>query len=370
MFLFIILMNKNIINTLPNKNILVNIIKGRNNMDIYENFERVYMKKSKVIEMVCAMLSSISSRNDLFTTVEKSYGKNNLKILLNKYSDLFKVLESLGAEGYEILEFLLINNEFDNISKYETQVKALEEVEFFYYFFGGYIPKESINKALEKEEKLKEFYYEFNFCCSSFEVLKYLFYDKENFLTMLFNCIKEFDTKELDEVMENMNFLYEDLFNTISEYLKDSSPLGASQKLMGKTFKNRGPYENFIFVPTYFLPGKAVRFIGNDQILLYKILENGEETQNKLRIQQCLKVISDPTRFDILQLLCENEPMFGKEIAEHMKLSPPTISHHLDQLRDIGFVNEERVKNSKYFSANKDSLNQFIKIFHKTLNKK
>lgn len=338
-------------------------------MDRAENLEKVYMIKSKVIEMTCAMLSAISPRNELFAITEKAYGKSFIKNILYKYEPLLKILDNLGAKGYEILEFLLINKEFNDIEKYEAHVKSLENIEFFHCFFGGFIPKERFEKALENEQKLKEFYYEFNFCCASFETLKYVCFQKENFLDMIFSCIKEFNTIELDKVMADMDFLYEDLFNTIIEHLKDSTPLEASQKLMGKTFKNRGPYEDFIFIPTFFLPGKAVRFMGKDQILLYKILENGEETQNKLRIQQCLKVLSDPTRFELLELLCENEPMFGKQIAEHLKLSTPTISHHLDQLRDIGFVNEERVKNSKYFSANKPTINSFIKILDKAFNK-
>lgn len=339
-------------------------------MNNFEEHERVFMRKSKVTEMISAMLSSISPKTELYNIVKKAYGEEFLKNIKGKYDYMLKTLSNLNMGGYEILEFLLINKEFDNILKYESYVKSLDDIEFFHYFFGDYIPKENFEKVLQDPTTITEFYNEFNYCCSNLETLKYVLFEKEIFLSLLFNCIKEFDTKVLSETMEQMDYLYEDLYKTISKHLEINDPLETSQILMGKTFRNRGPYENFIFIPTFFLPGKAVRFFGKDQIFLYKVLEDPEKGENKLKIQQCLKVLSDPTRFEILELLQDNEPMFGKQIAEYMNLSTPTISHHLDQLKEIGFINEERDKNLKYFSSNKNNINQFIYLLDKTLNRK
>lgn len=338
-------------------------------MDNFEEQGTVSLRKSKIIEMTSAMLSSISPKATIYNIVKKAYGETFLKNIKDKYDYMLRILNSLNMGGYEILEFLLINNEFDHILKYESHIKGLDDIVFLHYFFGGYIPKESFQKVIQDPQTLEEFHKEFNYCCSSLEALKYIIFEKDIFLSLLFNCIKEFDNKSLSDTMEQMDYLYEDLYRTISYYLKENNPLETSQILMGKTFKNRGPYENFVFIPTFFLPGKVVRFFGKDQILLYKVLENPEEGENKLKIQQCLKVLSDPTRFEIIELLQQNEPMFGKQIAEYMNLSTPTISHHLDLLKDIGFINEEREKNLKYFSSNKDNINQFINLLHKTLNK-
>lgn len=338
-------------------------------MDNFKKNERVIMKKSKVIEMISAMLSTISPRNEFYNIVKNVYGENFLKNITNKYSYMLKILSNLNMSGYEILEFLLINNEFDDIIKYEYHVKTLDNVEFLFYFFGGYVPRENFKKVLDGTLTLENFHNKFNYCCSNIETLEYIIFEKEIFLSLLFNCIKEFDTKDFNHTMEQMDYLYEDLFSTISLYLEENDPLETSQKLMGKTFKNRGPYDSFFFIPSFFLPGKAVRYFGKDQILLYKIFETEEENQNRFKLLQYLKVLSDPTRFEILELLQNNEPMYGKQIAEYMNLSTPTISHHLDQLKDVGFINEERDKNLKYFSANKNNINQFISILNKTLNK-
>lgn len=339
-------------------------------MNEYKIKTQFKMRTSKVIEMTSAMLSIISPRNESYNIAKDVYGDDFIQSIVDKYSYILKILDNLSMKGYEILEFLLINHEFDDILKYESHIRSLDDLEFFNYFFGGYIPRDSLEGVIDNTLSLKAFYNQYGFCCSNIETLKYIIFEKEIFLTLLFNCIKEFDTNTLDDTIEQIDYLYEEFFKRLLLDLESNHPLKASENLLGKTFKNRGPYKNFVFIPVFFLPTKAVRYFGENQILLYKVMESNEILDNKLKLLECLKVISDPTRFEIIQLLQNNEPMFGKQIAEYMSLSTPTISHHLDQLKNVGFINEERHKNSKYFSANINSLNEFIDLLTKTLNKK
>lgn len=53
------------------------------------------------------------------------------------------------------------------------------------------------------------------------------------------------------------------------------------------------------------------------------------------------KALADPTRRQILKLLCEREMSAG-EIASHFEVSKPTISGHLSVLKDAGLVDVER----------------------------
>jgi DNA-binding transcriptional ArsR family regulator len=50
--------------------------------------------------------------------------------------------------------------------------------------------------------------------------------------------------------------------------------------------------------------------------------------------------------------------MFGKELAKELGIGTSTVSHHLDQLRSIGLINEEREKSVKYFSINTNEYNR------------
>lgn len=53
------------------------------------------------------------------------------------------------------------------------------------------------------------------------------------------------------------------------------------------------------------------------------------------------KALNDPTRREILNLLKEKELTAG-EIADHFDISRPSISHHLDLLKQADSVTAEK----------------------------
>ncbi|MBC6697523.1 autorepressor SdpR family transcription factor [Hymenobacter sp. BT190] len=53
------------------------------------------------------------------------------------------------------------------------------------------------------------------------------------------------------------------------------------------------------------------------------------------------KALNDPTRRAILELLRE-QPRTAGEIADHFQFSKPTISHHLDLLRQADLVTSDK----------------------------
>lgn len=75
-----------------------------------------------------------------------------------------------------------------------------------------------------------------------------------------------------------------------------------------------------------------------------------------------LKVIADPSRFKILQLL-KNEEYYAQELAKLINLTTATLSHHMEILTGEGLVevvlNEQNKKNI-YFRLNKKEMNQLI----------
>lgn len=69
------------------------------------------------------------------------------------------------------------------------------------------------------------------------------------------------------------------------------------------------------------------------------------------------KVLADPTRLRILNLLANNtEPICVCDIVDRFDLGQPTISHHLRILRDSCFVQTERRANFIYYSLNQDCI--------------
>ena len=74
------------------------------------------------------------------------------------------------------------------------------------------------------------------------------------------------------------------------------------------------------------------------------------------------KALSDPTRRKILELLREKDMSAG-EIADHFKISKPSISHHLNLLKNSELVLGEKIGQNVYYSLNTTALQELIKWF-------
>ena len=71
------------------------------------------------------------------------------------------------------------------------------------------------------------------------------------------------------------------------------------------------------------------------------------------------KALNDATRREILQLLREKDRTAG-EIADHFSISKPSISHHLDLLKQADLVNSVRKGQFIYYSINTTVLDELL----------
>ena len=72
------------------------------------------------------------------------------------------------------------------------------------------------------------------------------------------------------------------------------------------------------------------------------------------------KALNDPTRRQILELLKEKEMTAG-EIAEQFNMSWPSISHHLDLLKQAKLVEAEKEGQYIYYSLNINVVDEILK---------
>jgi DNA-binding transcriptional ArsR family regulator len=80
------------------------------------------------------------------------------------------------------------------------------------------------------------------------------------------------------------------------------------------------------------------------------------------------KALNDPTRRQILQMLQEDDLSAG-EIAEGFDISKPSISHHLDILRQAKLIDRERDGQFIRYSINTTVLEEAANWFLEILNK-
>lgn len=78
--------------------------------------------------------------------------------------------------------------------------------------------------------------------------------------------------------------------------------------------------------------------------------------------------LADPTRRKILDLLRKGDKNAG-EIAEHFSISKPSISHHLNTLREAGLVDAEKKGQNVIYSLNTSVLQDMMQLIASLVNK-
>ncbi|GAB6181560.1 sporulation delaying system autorepressor SdpR [Desulfotomaculum defluvii] len=85
-------------------------------------------------------------------------------------------------------------------------------------------------------------------------------------------------------------------------------------------------------------------------------------------INRTFQALSDPTRREILKMLRENDLTAG-DIANHFNISKPSISHHLNILKNADLVLDERKGQFIYYSLNTSVLEDVMSWFAAFINK-
>ena len=81
------------------------------------------------------------------------------------------------------------------------------------------------------------------------------------------------------------------------------------------------------------------------------------------------KALNDQTRREILELLRSGDKTAG-EIADSFNISKPSISHHLDLLRQAGLVESVKEGQFIYYSINVTMVDEIVKWFMQFKTKK
>ena len=74
------------------------------------------------------------------------------------------------------------------------------------------------------------------------------------------------------------------------------------------------------------------------------------------------KALNDPTRREILEMLKDGDLTAG-EIADRFHISKPSISHHLDLLRQAELVTSVKEGQFIYYSLNTTVMDEMLKWF-------
>lgn len=82
-------------------------------------------------------------------------------------------------------------------------------------------------------------------------------------------------------------------------------------------------------------------------------------------LERKLKALGDPVRFKILMLLPKSENCCGKlfnvsDLSVELGIPQPTVSHHLNTLKNVGLVNSKKMCRDVYYWVNRDEVENII----------
>jgi len=254
-----------------------------------------------------------------YNQLKKHTGEENLKMVILEY----------------LMEGKFFNENWDD---------ALPVIETDKEFFD--MLEENLQDAVEKYEMIK-FYYNFDFYHSY--TMKLL----ENATALYKEKFPGFG----DAIAVCMTFIEERLNEKGADFLKDE--IGIT---MGDDFE-------YTVVPSVYhinslsMQGGEPHFpvhliVGIHLFNVIGIIGSIPEFESQ-NLQEFLKCVADSTKLSILRLLKE-KPMYGSQLAEELKLTGATISHHLSAMLNLEIIYMEKKANRVYCSLNREKIEQYL----------
>ena len=260
-----------------------------------------------------------------------------------------------------LLNFLLPCPYFYDIQAFAEGVDQLSDAEYVYDFFSEYIPLSQVKALLEAPASLPN--------CE-----KTILWDTDekqeavmDFLTNLNTYRRGFSSLVLEidssiafqQALEGKKEMAEAAMQEVQSISME--PLALAQYIMGKSFRRTSQYKMFYFIPSYYSsPGRVRLFNSEVCVVIYGCTVPLSDVRDASKeIESQLKVLADRNRLLILRLL-SGQREYGAKIAEYLGITTATVSHHLELLKKAGLVQEEKVGNIKYFSCNKEKMEQLL----------
>ena len=296
---------------------------------------------------------------------QEVYGDKGIAAWKKQYPFLFEVSKAVqNIYPWGIMDFVIdMPLEKISLDYYKDYLLEIDQVDFLWRHLDlDYV--EGANKEdLSDDDLLIRVFELLENQCESFLSFKAFLRETSRYIEEFFSLAKKLQNATLDNTLKKYEVAVISLKEDVFTGVKDVGGFEYSQKVMGKTFRNRGPYEEFFFVPTYMMPAKAVRFFHvkeeHKKQLLFMSLR--KQDRNQEDVIKTLKIMGDATRYQILVLLAKEGTIRGMDIAKRVSVATSTISHHMELLKECGLITEEQVKNSKYYGLSRNGVAELMK---------
>lgn len=333
-------------------------------MEIYgENNEPVInIFHSPVIELICAVHLLTDPAHHQF---ELKWAEEMLAKLDKQDKEALKIIKQFPANGIELLNFVLDSGELKDMSAFLQHLQEIDIVDFFYYILNEQIEKSKISKAFVEIKERYKIQEKIKWPIDDEQLVNF-FQDFENIKSSTIRLLNSIVNSGFQQKLEGIQDRIDAGAEYIDSYIGKDTIDSALEKISGRPKKFFSGFREYNIIPSYFVSPRFIRvFSGERLYVVFDCRVTGDKSQAMLEeLSTILKIIDDKSRLEILKILVNNKS-YGKAIADIVGISTPTVSHHLDILKQAGFVKEEKIRNIKYFYADKEKLKNVIEDLNK-----
>jgi DNA-binding transcriptional ArsR family regulator len=334
-------------------------------MEIYGETNEPVIKtyNSPVIELICAVHLLTDAAHHQY---EIKWAEDLLSKLSNEELKALDTLKLFPAGGMNMLNLILESEELISIERFIEYIEQLDLLDFYFYLLNEDIDKVKIQKAFTDKKERYKIQEKIKWIVEESDLMTFFENPQriKNNTVLTYRAIMKHDFQQkLDRCKDRMEagIQYFESFNG-----KDSIE-SIIEKISGRPRKLFTGYREYNIIPSYFIsPQRCIRIFTGDRIYVVFDCRVTRDKREALleELSTILKIIDDKSRMEILRLLVNNKN-YGKALSDLVGISTPTVSHHLDILKQGGFVKEEKIRNIKYFYADKEKLKKVIEDINK-----
>jgi DNA-binding transcriptional ArsR family regulator len=326
-------------------------------------FEQVVYEASPVVESIAMLFCLVKKNNEsLSPNIEK----------LQQTFGMHPVIEKLRLfpeqTMYLLYNFLLPIPSISSVEVFTEKLKQMKNDYFLYYLWSEDIPLETVQQLLGKPASIwtveETYYWQKDVDRQLFEEL---LLTVDEFKQSLADVILSIATNEAFRLeLASKETIIQQAMKTVEDLSLE--PLQRAQYVMGKTFRRVSPYKLYYFIPSYFLSPFRMRIFDDTScFILYGCAAPISDKREKSEVlSKQLKALADPTRLLLLSMIATNKE-YGAKLAEYLGITTATVSHHIETLKKAGLVHEEKIGTIKYFTADKEQVNQMLRSLQQFL---
>lgn len=334
-------------------------------MEIYgeTNEPQIKVFNSPVIELICAVHLLTDAGHHQY---EIKWAEELLSKLNEEELEALDTMKLFPAGGMNILNLVLESGELISIPKFIEYIEQLDLFDFYYFILNEEVDKARIKKAFTDRKERYRIQEKIKWIVEEKELMGFFEHPEK----IKRNTVFTYKTILANDFMAKLERCKERMevgIQYVDNFIGKDSVESVLEKISGRPRKLFTGYKDYCIIPSYFVsPQRCIRiFSGGRLFVVFDCRVTRDKREALLdELSNILKVIDDKSRMEMLRILVNNKS-YGKALSDLVGISTPTVSHHLDILKQAGFIKEEKIRNIKYFYADKEKLKKVIDDINK-----